>query len=266
MKATLAARLRPVAGDDAALEARLLTEAAKGDLAWLERAVVRRLAREPVDRIIGQRGFWTLELTITPATLAPRPDTETVVSLACDLMKTRRLEPLRILDIGTGTGAILLALLSELPNATGTGRDISAEALVVAQQNAVLNGLEARARFEQASWLENIDGRFDLIVSNPPYIPSADIATLDEEVRNHDPHLALDGGADGLDPYRAILPHLGQGLTDRGCAVLECGQGQASDVASLAHAHSLHVVEIRRDFGGVERAVALSRPNSRKSE
>jgi release factor glutamine methyltransferase len=255
---SLAERLRVVAGDDAALEARLLVEAAKGDAAWLERAVARRLAREPVDRIIAQRGFWTLELSITPATLAPRPDTETVVSLACDLMKTRRLEPLRILDLGTGTGAILLALLTELPNATGLGRDISAEALDVARQNAILNGLAVRARFEQASWLDNLEGAFDLIVSNPPYIPTAEIATLDEEVRNHDPHLALDGGADGLDPYRAILPHLGRRLTDRGFAVLEFGQGQAADVARLAYAEQLQVIEIRRDFGGIERAIALS--------
>jgi release factor glutamine methyltransferase len=262
----LAERLRAVAGEDAALEARLLTEAAKGDAAWLDRAIARRLAREPVDRIIGQRGFWTLELKVTPATLSPRADTETVVSLARDRMKTRLHEPLRILDIGTGTGAILLALLAEFPNATGLGRDISLEALDVARQNATLNGLATRARFEQASWLDNLSATYDLIVSNPPYIPTADIAKLDAEVRDHDPHLALDGGADGLAPYRAIFKDLGPRLTDHGMAVLECGQGQAADVASLALQNSLQMLEIRKDFGGIERAIALARSNAHQKQ
>jgi release factor glutamine methyltransferase len=258
---SVAERLRAVAGEDAALEARLLVEAAKGDGTWLEHAIARRLKHEPVDRIIGQRGFWTLELKVTPATLSPRADTETVVSLARDRLKARLTEPLRILDLGTGTGAVLLALLTEFPNATGLGRDISAAALEVAHQNATLNGLAARAHFEQASWLDNLSDAFDLIVSNPPYIPTADIAKLDAEVRNHDPHLALDGGADGLDPYREIFKNLSHALTEGGIAVLEFGCGQAADVASLAHANSLQTLEIRKDFSGIERAIALSLQN-----
>jgi release factor glutamine methyltransferase len=238
-----AEQLSAVAGDAARVEARWLLEAAGADRDLLEAFVIRRLAGEPVDRIVGRRGFWTLDLAVTPDVLSPRPDTETIVRAALEHAVGDRDRPRRILDLGTGSGAILLALLAELPQAHGTGMDISAAALAVAQANARANDLDDRTEWRQGSWAKGIPGRFDLVVSNPPYIPSADIAGLDIEVRDHDPVLALDGGADGLDCYRAILPALPDLLAPEGIA--------------LAAAAGLAVVEIRPDFGGVPRAVVL---------
>jgi release factor glutamine methyltransferase len=251
---SLARRLRPAAGDAAAIEARWLTDAAAGDATALEGFARRRLAGEPVDRIIGSRGFWTLDIAVTPAVLSPRADTETVVRAALDHAG----RPRDILDLGTGSGAILLALLAELPDATGVGVDASAEALKVAEANARSNGLAGRAAFLLGGWDAALGQLFDLVVSNPPYIPTADIAGLDPEVRDHDPHLALDGGADGLDAYRAILPLLPRLLTDDGFAVLEIGFGQGAAVSALSAASGLRVVEIRPDLGGVPRAVVLT--------
>lgn len=254
---SLTARLRPVAGEAAAIEARWLTEAAGGDAPVLEAFVRRRLAGEPVDRIIGSRGFWTLDLAVTPAVLSPRPDTETIVRAALD--HTRHRPPLEVLDLGTGSGAILLALLAELPEARGLGVDLSADALAVAGSNARAGGLADRAAFLCGGWDAALGRRFGLVVSNPPYIPTADIPGLDREVRDHDPHLALDGGADGLDAYRAILPLLPRLMSDEGCAVLEIGLGQDEALRGLAAASGLAVAEIRPDLGGVPRAVVLAR-------
>jgi release factor glutamine methyltransferase len=267
---TLADRLRSVAGDAARTEARWLAEAAAGNAGKLEAMVARRLAGEPVDRIIGSRGFWTIELAVTPATLSPRPDTETIVRAARDMMTALHPAdaPLAILDLGTGTGAILLALLDEFPDASGVGVDISGEALRVAEDNAVRLHLADRAAFIAGGWDAALGQRFDLVVSNPPYIPTAEIAGLDREVRDHDPHLALDGGADGLDAYRAILPLLPKLITDDGFAVLEIGFGQDQSVPALAVPAGLQVLEVRPDLGGVPRAVVLapspppSRPRS----
>jgi release factor glutamine methyltransferase len=249
----LADRLRPAVGDAAAIEARWLLEAAAGDAAVLDSFVARRLAGEPVDRITGSRGFWTLDLAVEPAVLSPRADTETIVRAALDRLGPAR----RILDLGTGSGAILLALLAELPEARGVGVDVSPEALAVARRNADLSGLAARAAFLEGGWDAALGQRFDLVVSNPPYIPTGDIAGLDPEVRDHDPHLALDGGADGLDAYREILPLLPRLLTEDGSAVLEIGFGQGEDVARLSAEAGLTVLEIRPDLGGVPRAVVL---------
>ncbi|MGL4242093.1 MAG: peptide chain release factor N(5)-glutamine methyltransferase [Beijerinckiaceae bacterium] len=250
----LAERLHPVAGEAAAIEARWLLEAVAGDGARLEELVRRRLGGEPVDRVIGSRGFWTLDLAVTPAVLSPRPDTETIVRAALDHAP----QAASILDLGTGSGAILLALLAELPEAAGLGVDLSASALDVARGNAARAHLGARASFLQGGWDAALGRRFDLVVSNPPYIPSADIATLDREVRDHDPHLALDGGEDGLACYREIVPLLLRLLTPAGVAVLEIGIGQGEAVSVLAAAAELTVVEIRQDLGGVPRAVVLA--------
>jgi release factor glutamine methyltransferase len=221
----------------------------------------RRLAGEPVSRIAGHRGFWTLDLMVTPDTLDPRPDTETVVEAARDMILATRAKdaPLRILDLGTGTGAILLALLAEFPDAEGLGVDISEEALLVAQDNAQRTGLAERASFRQGDWSADIAGPFDLIVSNPPYIPSADILTLDPEVRDHDPHLALDGGQDGLACYRRILAEIPALLAPDGFAVLEFGHGQGASVLRLAEAARLALVEFRNDLNGIERCVILNK-------
>ncbi len=257
----LADRLRPVAAEAATLEARWLAEDAGNDAATLESFVQRRLAGEPVDRIIGHRGFWTLDLKVGPATLSPRSDTETVVRAARDHMVAARgrLAPLRILDLGTGTGAILLALLAEFPQANGLGIDISEDALRVARVNAERNTLSARASFLRSDWTQGLEGPFDLVVSNPPYIPTHEIAVLDREVRDHDPHLALDGGEDGLECYRRILPGIAALLGGNGLAVLEFGQGQGPSVLSLAEAAGLRSCGFLNDLNDVERAIILNK-------
>ena len=178
------------------------------ELARLAEYARRRLAGEPVARILGEKEFWGLPLQLSSATLVPRPDTETVVELALQLLRAGGDldRPLRIADLGTGSGAILLALLSELPAAQGFGTDISEAALQTAGANAARAGLSGRATFIACDYASGLAGPFDLIVSNPPYIRSADIDGLAAEVRNHDPMAALDGGADGLDAYRALIP------------------------------------------------------------
>lgn len=235
--------------------------------ARLVEALARRLAHEPVARIIGERDFYGLSLSLGPATLDPRPDTETVVTVACHI--ARRLErsdrgPLRLLDLGTGTGAIALALLSELPDATAVATDISEEALDVARRNARRHGLAARARFIQSHWLERVGGTFHLIVANPPYIPAGDIPSLEPEVAKWDPPAALDGGSDGLDAYRAILSDIDRVLAPGGWAVFEVGAGQAADVAALAVARGLATAPLDwpllRDLGGNIRCVVVATP------
>jgi release factor glutamine methyltransferase len=257
----VADRLRAVAEDAAMLEARWLLEEAGEDSAKLDAFIARRLAGEPVDRIIGHRGFWTLDLKVTPATLSPRSDSETIVRAGRDMILARhdRHAALRILDLGTGTGAILLALLHEFPRAAGLGIDISEEALLVARGNAGTTGLSSRAIFRRGDWTAGLTGPFDLIVSNPPYIPTPDIAGLDPEVRDHDPHLALDGGADGLACYRALLPQIPPLLTPEGVAILEFGQGQGAAVRDIALSCGLSLVEFRNDLNGIERAIILNK-------
>lgn len=216
--------------------------------------IERRAAREPVSRILGERAFWSLELSLNADTLDPRPDTETIVEAALDALPDRT-APLRILDLGTGTGCILLALLAELPNASGLGVDLSPGAIEAATANAARNHLGDRASFQTGNWGDGLAERFDLVVSNPPYIPSHDIASLDPEVREHDPLRALDGGADGLDAYRAIAAQLPGLLTPGGTAALEVGIGQAAGVAALLEVNGVTVTGTFRDLGGVERCV-----------
>lgn len=195
----------------------------------------RRLAHEPVARIIGIKEFWGLEFRIAPATLVPRPETETVVEAALEAIDAGggRARALRIADLGTGSGALLLALLSELPHATGVGTDLSLPALATARENAGRLGLAARAHFVACDFGAALGGRFDLVVSNPPYIASGDIAGLAPEVREHDPRLALDGGREGLDNYRAIAADARRILAPDGTLVVEFGAGQATSVAAL---------------------------------
>jgi release factor glutamine methyltransferase len=219
----------------------------------------RRLGGEPVARILGAKEFWGLPLALSPATLVPRPDTETVVELALEMLRAaphpdRRL---RIADIGTGSGAILLALLSELPNACGVGTDIRPEALQTAHGNAVALGLADRADFVVCDYAAALSGPFDLIVSNPPYIRSADIAALAPEVRDHDPRAALDGGGDGLDAYRALIPQAAKLLAPGGALVVEVGHGQSEDARRLMAAAGLTGEQsVRTDLAGIRRAVA----------
>jgi release factor glutamine methyltransferase len=217
----------------------------------------RRLKREPVSRILGHREFWDLDLHVSPDVLVPRPETETVVEAALDVVGRNglRQEKLRILDIGTGTGALLLALLRELPNATGTGTDLSEAAIAVARGNAERNKLSGRARFVVCNIADGIEGSFDLIVSNPPYIPHAEIATLMPEVRDYDPPMALDGGTDGLDAYRAIARDARRLLAPGGRLIVELGMGQESAAAALFMQSGLTASAARADLAGIPRAL-----------
>ena len=207
---------------------RALTAAERETIAQL---AARRLRGEPVARILGTKEFWGLPFALSKATLVPRPDTETVVEAALAAIgDDRRRDDLRIADLGTGTGAILLALLHELPNATGLGTDIDPQAIETAQTNAHALGLASRAEFILADFEAPLNASFDLVVSNPPYIPTRDIALLAPEVRDFDPRGALDGGADGLDAYRAIARQMPAMLRDNGVLIVEIGIGQAADV------------------------------------
>jgi len=264
--------------EDAGRDARLLLAAAAkcstGDIiAHPEREVpaevrvrlgemlARRKAHEPVSRILGVREFYGRPFLLSPATLDPRPDSETLIDavLAIAAREGWRDKPVRILDIGTGTGCLLLTLLAELPQATGLGTDISSEALAIAAMNAAALGVGERAAFAVHDVLDGVEQPFDFVVSNPPYIPSGEIAGLDPEVRNFDPRAALDGGADGLDIYRRIADALDRVL--RGWVVLEVGAGQADAVALVLQQAFVKTrrAELSRhcDLGGHVRCVAL---------
>ena len=225
----------------------------------LEDFARRRLGGEPLARIIGVREFWGLPLKLSAATLVPRPDTETLVELALDMLRASSVphRRLRIADLGTGSGAILLALLSELSDAVGVGTDISGDALQTAHSNAVDLGLADRADFIACDYASELTGTFDLIVSNPPYIRSADIADLATEVRDFDPPGALDGGRDGLDAYRALIPQAARLLAPQGVLAVEIGQGQHDDVRGLMMAAGLVPQgPPKTDLAGIRRAVA----------
>lgn len=218
----------------------------------------RRLKREPVARIQGAKEFWSLPLAVTPDVLVPRPDTETVVEAALDFAARGglRMEKLRILDIGTGSGALLLALLSELPNAVGLGTDISAAAAEVARANAERNALAARCDFVVCDIAAGVQGKFDLIVCNPPYVARGDIATLAPEVRGYDPAVALDGGNDGLTAYRAIAAEAPRLLAEGARLIVELGAGQEPAVAALFTNAGLRVTGVRKDLAGIARALS----------
>jgi len=226
----------------------------------LEQYVTRREAHEPVSRILGSRGFWTVDLLVTPNVLDPRPDTETLIETALSLVENKPNAPLKILELGAGSGAIACALLSELPKAEAIIVDLSPHACKASQANLARCGLSNRAFVLQAWWYEAIQAQFDLIISNPPYVASAALNTLPPSVRLYDPLLALDGGEDGLDCYRAIIRDLPRVLKSRGLVIFELGCGQAADVRLMLEAMSLEVEKIARDLGGHERALAARAP------
>jgi len=264
-------RLREAGVEDAPRDVRLLLAHAMGippdrltlhigdpmtgpQVQSFEAAIAARAARKPLSQIIGRRLFWSRSFRVTADTLDPRPETEILVAEALAAPFSS------VLDIGTGTGCILLTLLAERPDATGTGTDISAPALAVAQENAATLGLSARAAFRRANWLEGVPGRFDLIVSNPPYIAAAEMAALAPEVRDHEPYGALTDGGDGLTAYRAIARQAPAALLPGGRLLVEIGPSQGQAVAALFAAAGLADIRILPDLDGRDRVVAARRP------
>jgi release factor glutamine methyltransferase len=223
----------------------------------------RRLDREPVAHLLGEREFWSLRFAVSPATLVPRPDSETLIDAAIEAFPDRAAVR-AILDLGTGTGCLLLAALTEFPAATGLGLDRAGAAAALAAANARRLGLAGRARFVVGDWAAPLAGRFDLVLCNPPYIESDSIPSLAPEVARHEPASALDGGRDGLDAYRAVLAALPGLLAPAGGrAVLELGRGQRGAVEALARGAGLRPLGCRADLGGVERALVLAAGRSR---
>lgn len=236
-----------IAGGDAAMKAEKDYDS----------ALSRREQREPVSKILGYRDFWSHRFVVTPDVLDPRPDTETLIEAALEIAPKDR--PLRILDMGTGSGCILLTLLSELPHASGIGTDISQAALTVAQGNAKALGLKDRADFIVSDWFTALDGTFDLVVSNPPYISETEKQTLSPEVRDWDPGAALFAGMDGLQAYRKIVNGLATVLGQDGTALLEIGIGQRASVTDLLEHVGFSAVFCRRDLGGIDRCLIVQR-------
>jgi release factor glutamine methyltransferase len=275
-----AARLAAAGVPDPAADARVLAQAAFGldraallaarddepDAAALgrfEALTERRAAREPVSRILGRREFWSLDFALSPAVLDPRADSETLVEAALSGLPNRT-AAWRILDLGTGSGCLLLALLSELPQAWGLGVDRSTAALTAARENARRLGLAGRTCFAATDWAAGLAGRFDLVVANPPYVATPDIAALAPEVAGFDPPAALDGGADGLEAYRAVAPALPALLSDGGRALLEIGADQADGVAALLQACGAGPVRRHRDLAGRVRCLETPRCGAKK--
>jgi len=250
--------------DHAALAATAERPLSGAEAAALMGLAARRLAGEPVARIVGTKEFWGLEFRLTPATLVPRPETETVVEAALAALDApkARARPLRIADLGTGSGALLVALLAELPRAFGVATDVSPSALTAARANAERLGVGHRAGFVACTFGQALNGGFDLVVSNPPYVRTADIASLAREVRDYDPAVALDGGADGLAAYRALARDAPRLLRQGGHLIVELPAGCAEAVTALFSAAGLDCAFTRADLAGVARALALTTRNA----
>lgn len=222
-------------------------------------AVARRETGEPVHRILGRRAFYGLEFFLSPGTLEPRPDTEILVDTLLPHLRTMVADngSAQVLDMGTGTGAICLSLLHECTGAHGTGSDISDDALATAWRNAVENGVAERFKTVKSHWFDKIAGCFDIIVSNPPYIRSSVIETLDRDVREFDPMAALDGGPDGLEPYRAIASGAGEFLTENGLVGVEIGYDQRQDVETIFKSAGFPCIAAVKDYGGNDRVLVF---------
>ena len=264
-------RLREAQVDSPVIDARLLVEAAAGvtrlDLitdpyralsedqaAVLEDYVARRSRREPVSHILGRKGFWKIMVQVNAKVLTPRPETEVIVDHALRAFAER--ESFTVLDLGIGSGAILLAILAERPAARGLGIDVSEDALAVARENAANLGLASRVALMRGDWTAGLGASgFDLVVANPPYIPSADLSALEPEVRDHEPRVALDGGEDGLRDYRVLAPEVLRVLKPGGLFLLEIGADQGDQVAALLHAAGAQAVGVLKDLSNRDRVV-----------
>jgi release factor glutamine methyltransferase len=228
------------------------TEASK-----YRKLVERRLKREPIAYITGRKEFWSMNFNVSSSTLVPRPDSETLVEAV--LADFPRGKSLRVLDLGTGSGCLLLSILSEFANATGVGVDLSPEAVKIATENAEKLGLSERVVFKVSDWATNLNGEFDIIISNPPYIPSQQITVLDQEVRDYEPRAALDGGKDGLDCYRIIIPQTARLITESGKIYFEIGNGQDEEVRKIGTASGLNFVKEAQDLAGTIRVISFSK-------
>lgn len=217
-----------------------------------------RVQRQPVSQLLGKREFWGMEFKVTTDTLDPRPDSETVIEEVLFRLPDRQ-KPYKILDLGTGTGCLLLSLLKELPNATAIGVDISEAAINVAKENTLCFGMQSRVAFLTSDWCEKLAGQFDIIVANPPYIPSRSIESLAPEVAKHEPRLALDGGEDGLECYRKIMAALPKLLAPGGFAVFEIGVGQHQALAEIATKQGLTLAGMKQDLSGIIRCVVITK-------
>ncbi len=275
--AQTAAQLQQAGIGRARAEARLLAGAALGlslerivaedarllradELQALAALAARRVRREPMAQILGRREFYGRPFRVSRDVLTPRPDSETLIEAVLERIDDRS-APLRLLDLGLGSGCLLLTLLAELPQASGTGIDISAAALAVARDNAMALGVADRCHLVQGDWSETIAGPFDIVISNPPYIPAGDIAGLEPEVAQYEPRLALDGGADGLDFYRRLATDLPRLLAPGGLVAVEIGQGQGAAVNRLFQEAGLRLLPARADLAGIERCI-LARAGS----
>jgi release factor glutamine methyltransferase len=250
-----AERLRVAGIESHRADARILWEHAQNCSLPFEALVSRRLAHEPIGYITGRKEFWSLEFEVGPGVLIPRPETETLVEEALQELPERN-SGYRVLDLGTGTGCLLASFLIERPNATGWGVDSSRAALGWAQRNVTKHGLERRVELIQGYW-DAAEGALDLILSNPPYIRTDELAGLPPDVRDYEPRAALDGGRDGLSAYRAIAPVLGRHLDSDGLALLEIGAGQHHLVGEIMAAQGLRVVRTVADLAGIPRCVVV---------
>ncbi len=270
-------RLRDAGFSGARLESRLLAGAALGippEMAFvhservmnsdewkrLDDLLARRLEYEPMAYILGHREFWSLPFTVGPGTLIPRPDSETILDSVLSHIPAKGLESNRswkILDLGTGSGCLLLSLLKEYPASRGTGVDLSEDALALAKDNAGNLGLSSRVDFVKGNWCGGLAGRFDIVVCNPPYIPSAEISDLAPDISRYEPRLALDGGEDGLNSYRHLAPMLGRVISRDSWVFVEIGAGQASDVSGIFLESGLHVIDIMYDIQRIARCMTF---------
>lgn len=253
-------RLRAAGIESARAEARILWEHAKGSPDVFASAVARRLVHEPVAYITGHKEFWSLDFEVGPGVLIPRPETETLVEAALPELPDRS-GPYRVLDLGTGSACLLVAILSEYPHGTGVGIDSSADALRWASRNVEGHGLQRRIELVNGSW-DAAAGRFDLILCNPPYIPTGDLAGLPRDVREFEPWSALDGGPDGLAAYRALTWFLPSRLAPGGTAVLEIGAGQHHVLGKIMESKGLRLVRIAPDLAGIPRCLVLKGPGA----
>ncbi len=233
------------------------------ELRGFDALIERRSGREPVSRILGRREFWSLDLAITPATLDPRPDSETLVEAVLDRVGDRD-RPRRVLDLGTGSGNLLLAVLAALPGAWGVGLDRDVAALAAAASNAGRLGLAGRAAFVACDWGATLAGNWDVILCNPPYIRTGEIDELAPEVARFEPRSALDGGSDGLAAYRRVVPEVARLLAPDGLAALELGAGQAAEVADMARDEGLELRHCLPDLAGIQRCLLLGHRRGRQ--